>query len=118
MTKLITPSKNKHNRDLFRKAADILRRGKWMRSDWFKGDKPGDNMLGAYCLTGAILKAEAVEKGQDKPLTTPPDGYSHSPWYEELEEALGREPEDWNDSCAKSGKEVIAVLEELAGDES
>jgi len=116
MKRNITPSKSADNRRLFRKAADILRRGKWMRNDWFRGDKAGDNMLGTYCLTGAILKADAVEKGQEKPLTDTPGGYTNTDWYRELTEVLDKEPEDWNDANAKSKKEVIEVLEKLAGD--
>jgi hypothetical protein len=87
-------------RDVFQRAAEILRERGWCQGQYVCDD-------GSCCLLGAVLTAE----DPDAPVDRPWPRWMQDYWDAAVPRGL---PATWNDEPGRTADEVIALLERLA----
>lgn len=104
--------------NVYREAAEYLRRNGWTQYQMYKGFRGTDTFSGEACISGAVYAACAgvsrvLSMSDVMPVKAWPEALSF------LSGMVGADDRDsgivgWNDKAGRTSEEVIALLEQAA----
>lgn len=100
----------KEQREVLRKAADVLRRRGWLQNILYKNDPK----KGPVCLVGALHAAVNDDGNADWPFSSSPGRAMVDDIRNNLTNRLRVDPAHWNNAEGRSKTEVIGLLKGIA----